>query len=276
MKSIQEEINLINVFKLLIKNANQKIIMFDFDGFTKLREKIIQEILESLSTKKELLKDILKPSTFELMAHNFRENTHSNILKYLFLNSQHNFGSILLGNFIEKKIKNSILIESINKKKYTIEREKPVSNGRIDLFIIDHENKFLILIENKLLAKIATKDINEVEAKDQLELYYNYITKKFPSYLKTFILLSYYTITNFHDQYYLFTYLELYEAVRDLIQNDTSLKEYQKLLRNLLYPIKNKAEILNFLNNHDVENKNISISDLYYLKTLTNEYKTKN
>ena len=168
--------------------------------------------------------EMFKISSFELMEHNFRENTHSNILKYLFDYSFTNNEGIealylLLVGTEGKKIKN--LKSKLLSRKYKIEREFHTGNGRIDLLIKDEFNKLIIVIENKVYASIAEKDFDEEKnvTSTQLDLYKNYFANndKYKNWDKVFILLSYKDIEEFSDtNFELINYDMLFKVLNEV------------------------------------------------------------
>lgn len=200
--------------------------------------------------------EMFKFSSFELMEHNFRENTHSNVLKYIFdYNFTENSGVEALflllnntkGNDIEK------IKSKLQSKKYIVEREVYTGNGRIDLLITDEYNKFLIVIENKILASIADKgfDENNSTSITQLDQYRDYIFKneRFKSWDKVFILLSYKEIEEFNDtDFELIDYNMLLKILEDVKFKDSVVKDYLILLYSLTRNIYDKGLLISKAN----------------------------
>lgn len=234
------------------------------------RVKIIQELISSNPHK-------LKISTFELMEYNFNENTHSNILEYIFDYNLIGNTDILSEFILKTDIANLEKIQKIiNLKNYYIEREKSVNyknkNGRIDLFIYDDKNKMVIVIENKIYAGINSRndEDEEGEPKTQLDLYENYINTKFKEYEKVFILLSYREITQDYPPYAIVKYDDLYEILKKVEIEDNVLNEYKMLLHSLNNNIENKMELIRQTKNLN-NTANINLNTLEQLTGLLNE-----
>lgn len=222
--------------------------------------------------------EMFKISSFELMEHNFRENTHSNILKYLY---DYNFTNtegiealyLLLNNTKGKKIKN--LKAKLFSKKYKIEREFHTGKGRIDLLIKDDINKFIIVIENKVYAGIAEKDFDEEKnvTATQLDLYKNYFTNKdkYENYDKVFILLSYKDIEEFEDNLFeLVNYDTLFKILNQVNFQDTIAKDYLILLYGLTKNIHDKNWLIEQSNYIKSEKGNLNLNVLETINNFTN------
>lgn len=191
----------------------------------------------------------LRLSTFELMEHDFKENTHSNILKYIFdYNLMRNTGSAILENFlinigsISEKV-----ISKVRDNKYQIQREVSTGDGRIDLLIFDNTNKFVIVIENKLLSTVSKYEIiaeDEAIIKTQLDKYENYINSFYSDYDKVFILLSF---INQQVDYYPFIsadYENIYTVLTIVDSDDQIIDEYRLLLHSLINNIIDKESLI--------------------------------
>lgn len=114
--------------------------------FSQLKTKVIEK--RKIETKEKINKnkDKLKLSSFELMEHDFRENSHSNVLKYIFdYKFINDIGVNILSDFLEIANNNKIpnLKDKLLDKTYEIIREFSTNNGRIDLLIKDSKNKFI-------------------------------------------------------------------------------------------------------------------------------------
>lgn len=222
-----------------------------------------------VETKKNIenIKEPITFSTFEIMEHNFRENTHSNILKHLFNCRITDWGSKILSAFILKTTNNNVLSDLLLKKTYTIFREYPTKNGRIDLLIEDRKNKFVIVIENKLLANISIKEYSEEEkvTKTQLDNYTDYVTKNYKGFSQTFILLSMYPnyeidINNFIQS----DYVILYDILKEVNSENSIIKEYRCLLKSLINYEFDKEWIIEY-SNKILENKQINLLNTFEL-----------
>lgn len=190
---------------------------------------------------------LFRLSTFELMEHDFRENSHSNVLQYLFDYNNLGQDSVKILQNILQSVNtdtSNFISLNFNKKNYKVYREYPTEKGRIDLLFSDEVNKFNIVIENKLLADISVKELNEKKevTKTQLDDYYDFINQKFKGYQNMFFLLSYYTYDNEITNYEKINYETIYTAIKDIASNDVVLSEYKSLLTSIITGI-NKHEI---------------------------------
>jgi|ERR1035437_1024238 hypothetical protein len=217
------------------------------DGLKQTKDSIYNQRITDLKTALTSRSHLIRLSTFELMEHDFRENSHSNVLQYIFDYS--NLGedsiSILLQLILTTNTDTSKYISTnLTKKNYKVFREHPTENGRIDILISDDINKFNIVIENKLLANISVKEMNEKKevTKTQLDDYYDFINKKFKEYKNLFFLLSYYTHDDEINNYEKINYETIYSAIKDIYSEDVVLSEYKSLLTSLITGI-DKQEI---------------------------------
>jgi len=223
-------------------------------------------------------------SSFTLMEHNFRENTHSNILEYLFdYNLIGPFASEILASFITNiSPEFSGLARLIKKNQYEISREFPVKDGRIDLLILDITNKFVIVIENKLLASVSVKTSGEESSfelnKTQLTNYIHFINLKYPNFKKAFILLSYLAIDN-PEKYLPFisaNYNLLSQVLDEFnFSNDNIFIEYKLLLKSLgnFNPKELKSLRRNYLSTLRGENiSNYNLNSIEQIRILINAH----
>lgn len=273
----------LNILIDYLKSKQQPIAKNQTEFFRKVDEiKLIYDKIYPILKDEtiELLKlnqHLIKISTFELMEYNFRENTHSNILAYLFnysLNPE--FASNLLLDFI-KSIDNDIINnieDKIKSEKYIIEREYTIEDKkRIDLFILDVENKFVIIIENKVFANIGLIKNKKLENEEvisisQLEFYKDFIDKSYVDFEKLYILLSYRNHNeNFHS-YHNVNYKQLYNCIVEIDFENNVLDEYKLLLKNIIFTDNNKFDILFYFNN--LLYNNSYISNLNELETIKN------
>ena len=206
-----------------------------------LKEKVYPLRLAETKSIIEANRHKIQFSTFELMEHNFRENTHSKVLKYLF---HHKFieegkGSQILSKFIYKTTKDKELSKLILNNTYQIFQEHVIEEGRIDLLIRDDnsDKPFLIIIENKINANLGKKEKSKKGeiTKTQLDIYKKFAEDRFSGYRHCFILLSYKPIEKnvnlcgFIDT----NYDGLIEILNNTECNDNVLNEYRKLLYSI-------------------------------------------
>lgn len=224
-------------------------------------------------------KDFIKISSFELMEYNFHENTHTNILQYLFdFRFSGNLAIYILKSFLLNiELEESKKIASaIGNYNYYTERESYIEAGRIDLLIADDVSKFVIVIENKLLTDILEKEESEnfnnagEDAKEkvthtQLSNYKEYIEMNYLNYTRLFILLSHKKQETIDKDYISLDYNFLLSLLKNFDVDDNILKEYKLLLENILQgrnDIINKLE----LGYKVVNSNNASLTEIETLK----------
>jgi hypothetical protein len=219
----------------------------------------------------------IEVSSFEVMDYNFRENTHSNVLKYLFDynnvgNTAINLLSELISGAAMQEDDSLMLLEKIKRKNYTITREFSTKKGRIDLLIVDDKQKFVIVIENKLLAgigKARAYNFDEEETKTQLDHYYDFISEKYINYKKCYILLQLNGVELENNIFRQVKLKELFNAMNREKDNcaNNIFKEYFILLRAIFEP-EHDACLVKEKVNKLKSKTGISLNDLYFLKTI--------
>jgi hypothetical protein len=144
----------------------------------------VQNILSKIND------NVMDFNILEITGMGNQEIKHSNILGWLFDDSEHNLEYQILDNFLKKVIElnsnndlQSYLYLSNKKRDITIYREK----DNIDILIVDESNKIVITIENKIYAS------ERIDGEDggQLQKYENIINGKYNNdYKKYFIFLT--------------------------------------------------------------------------------------
>jgi hypothetical protein len=141
--------------------------------------------------------NVMDFNILEITGMGNQEIKHSNILAWLFDDSEHNLEYYLLDNFLRKVIQlnscsdlQSYLYLSNKKRDINIYREK----DNIDLLIIDESNKIIITIENKVYAneRIDGEDGGQLQKYEDI-INYKYMSKeedKKNGYDKYFIYLT--------------------------------------------------------------------------------------
>ena len=227
-------------FNLLINQLNE------------IRSKVIDVRYNEAKELFEAKKDMIKVSTFELMQYNFHENSHTKILQYLLdYKFSGSLGIKLLQAFLKKlNTENSNRIaELVNKRTYETVREKSTGNGRMDLFIKDDTQKFVVMIENKILSSVIEKetvdgDEDETVTRTQLTNYKEYINKEYPNYTVLLILLSFKQQELTDADYEFADYKMINEVLNEIDEQDNVLSEYKILLNTLLNNKINKVAAL--------------------------------
>ncbi|MBC7587508.1 MAG: PD-(D/E)XK nuclease family protein [Chitinophagaceae bacterium] len=207
-----------------------------------IRSKVIDVRYNEAKKLFEANKHSIKISSFELMEYKFHENSHTNILQYLFdFRYLGNVGVKILKSFLEK-------IDTEESKKiaslvgyctYRTEREKSISNGRMDLLIEDNTQKFVVMIENKILSSVIEKESEENEEEEtitrtQLTNYKEYIRKEYPKHIVLLVLLSFKQQELINDDFVFADYKMVNEVLNEVDEEDNILSEYKILLNSLL------------------------------------------
>ena len=193
---------------------------------------------------------LTSPFYLQAVLHRERKETdHSLFLKYVL--SQCKCGSSILLDFCNIIGCQSEWINAIKQNTYTVEsefstkqqRKQSISLRRMDLFINDEKNKWLIVIENKIDSKI------RVEKGSQLDAYSEFCKRNYPQYNKLYILLSY-REDNFKDienskkesEWLPMNYYSVFNVLLKYAEEDDFIKEYLNILYFLLFP---NIQILN-------------------------------
>lgn len=237
---------LINELRFLQKKSDtvkDKLVAFEklVDDLSILKEKVYpvrcnetKEILNENSHK-------IIFSSFELMQHKFRENSHSNILRHIFHHKFWHNGATLLAKFIENAMNDNTLTNLILESNYEIHREffiraeRTEDSGRIDLLIEDRKNKFVVVIENKILAEIAVKEYSEDNeiTKTQLHNYSKYISMHYSGYKSCFILLSLNKEDINLENFQQIDYKNLLELLNTIDSDNNIVNDYKILLQSI-------------------------------------------
>ncbi len=211
-------------------------------------------------------------STFELMEHNFRENTHSRVLRYLFHHKFIEKGSKILSKFISEI--SPEISELVEKNQYEIINEHRVfsGKGRIDLFIKDTKNKFVIVIENKIYADVNIEEISsEGEVtKTQLTRYEKYVEETYKDYKHCFVLLSFKEVEESLDvgKFRTENYDRLIQILNNVESDDNILKEYKNLLYSITKMEYNREHLIDLIADIKGEGiKEVSLSNLEIINT---------
>jgi len=209
-------------------------------------------------------------SSFELMEHDYRENSHSNILRHIFHHKFWDLGSIVLAKLIKRITNDDTIPSLIMKSNYEIHREFFAKTGRIDILIVDKKNNFVIVIENKVLASIAIKEYFEDNtiSKTQLHNYSKFISSNYFGFKSCFILLSLYPDTTTELEQFIQTdYNSFLEILNEIDTDNNIVNDYKILLKSItnyqydkewLIELNNKLKrkaIVDSLNTFEIANK---------------------
>ena len=220
----------------------------DFFIFCKELELLYPKAIKSLSQKYiipflEQSPFLTSPSYLQAVLHRERKETdHSLFLKYVL--SQCKYGYSILWDFCNIIGCQSEWTNAIKQNTYTVEsefstkqqRKQSISLRRMDLFIKDDKNKWLIVVENKIDSDI------RVEKGSQLDAYSEFCEQNYPQYNKLYILLSY-REDNFKDienskkenEWLPMDYYSVFNVLLKYAEEDDFIKEYLRTLYFLLF-----------------------------------------
>jgi|GEM_PF-3091002 len=183
-------------------------------------------------------------------------------------------GSEILSKFIYEITEDKSICELILKNQYDIFKEHQILNGkgRIDLFIKDSKNEFVIVIENKIYADVGVKSVSEKGkiTETQLTYYQKYVEENFKNYKQYFILLSFKEVEDNFDRgkFVLTNYDGLIEILNTVEISDNILKEYKNLLFYLTKMDYNREYLVDLIADiKSEETKDISLSNLELINT---------
>jgi hypothetical protein len=176
--------------------------------------------------------DALRPSVFELMDHNFRENSHSNVLEYLFRPSRSRNATDVWRAFLRSVAPAEA--GAWGSEEYDVCREYPLhhngEHGRIDLLVIDKKHKRLVAIENKVTAELGIRDGYGT----QLDFYSAALKDAFPDFSSTRILLSHTPQEAVSAEWTVASYEHVLKALDEDLSGDLIVAEYRRLLLCIL------------------------------------------
>ena len=211
-------------------------------------EKSMNELLDNYveRTKQFNIFKILKLENYEIR--------HSNLIAWL-LNpyDTHDLGSAFLSKFL------SVINDEIKYEKTdSIEIFREQEN--IDILVLNHTQKYLILIENK---------INSNQHDNQLERYQSIVNAKLSDYIKYFVYLKPENNEEIMSEYKYVSYKSIKNILENLIQQN--IKQETALI------LKNYVQILNerYLqsDNHDLMDICIKLIENNEVNNLSNDKK---
>ncbi len=257
------------------------------DEFNLIKKFIFDDEVQKLF--EDINNNVLDFNILEITGMGNQEIKHSNILGWLFSDTEHNLEYKILEGFLKKIIAlNGIenlqdyLYLSKHRKDIVIYREK----DNIDLLIVDEANQVLFAIENKVFAGERT----DGEDGGQLQKYENIINHKYPKYQKYFIFLTIDLNEPSKDNWLKANHEMIVETLNEISKNkDISIKTkiifesyIDTLKRNGIVQDKELEELcLKIWNNPDYKEAlnilNIYKPDVFsqmseYLKTLGEQY----
>ncbi len=286
LKRLNSLIEFLKVHKPITSLDNKSLSLKKIENFAQeLKIKRQEFLIENFKELKQKIKknyNKLRISSLSLMQYDFHENSHSKILQYLIDYNSFEGGAKILSQMIAYAsipVKED-LCKKILKKSYTVYREHKISigkmSGRIDLFILDEKEKYVIIIENKILAEIGEtidEDENSIKV-TQLEKYEKWCKETYPNYTRLYILLNYSNNASDTSLFEKISYAQLYDSLTtDLKFTDNILEDYLLLLNSLLNPFSHDLSEIKKLANKIIEDENpevtkLSLTDYYVLKTI--------
>jgi len=266
-----------------------KLHRIGYSSSKKLSIETLEELISELKTRRgiflrENIKELklkikenykkLRISVLSQMEFDWNENSHSNILAYLIDYDSFDEGHKILSRMVEDaSVQNDIdLCKKVLKRTYTVEREYHIPTGRIDLFILDKSERFVIIIENKILAGIGksiVEDENSIEI-SQLEKYKKWGDGNYPDYSRLYILLNYSTEDENTFSFVKISYQQLYNNLKIIESDDNIFDEYLLLLNSMLNTETQDLFEIKKLANKIIKDKNpeISLTEYYILKNI--------
>lgn len=278
--SLQRLTDLINFLKLheVVPQSNKKLSLETFNELTNelktQRCSFLNENIEELKRKIRENYKKLRISALSLMEYDWNENSHSNILAYLIDYNSFDEGHKILSQMVEdvSPQNNKDLCKKILKGTYTVDREHHIPSGRIDLFILDESEKFVIIIENKIFAEISKtigEDENSMEV-TQLERYEKWCDDNYTDFTRLYILLNYSTSDENTFSFEKISYRQLYNTLKIIESGDNIFNEYLLLLETILNSVAQDLFEIKKLAKKIIDNEEpkISLTDYYILKTI--------
>ena len=203
----------------------------------------------------EINNNLMDFNILEITGMGHQETKHSNILGWLFDDSEHNLEYKILDEFLKKVIlknenndKIEILKEYIylsHKQDLNIYREK----DNIDLLIVDENNKVVITIENKVFAN----EREDGEDGGQLQKYKDIVDKKYNDgdYQKYFIFLTrnLERPSQGNENWMIANHQMITDTIEEIIKNNQDLSVKSKIIFESYVDLLKRKKI--------VENKNI-------------------
>ncbi len=155
--------------------------------------KIIEDFIfddKVQSVLSQLNNSVIDYNILEITGMGNQEIKHSNVLGWIFSNSEHNIEYLALDNFLKKVIEyapdtrnlKEYIYLSKTKRDIIVYREK----DNIDLLIVDKLNKIVIAIENKVYAT----ERRDGDDGGQLQKYEDIVNEKYFDYEKHFVFLT--------------------------------------------------------------------------------------
>ena len=191
---------------------------------------------------------------FEVLNISNLEIKHSDVLAYLFNNEEtHNLKNIFLKEFIyEVETASNIDFNIILDKSYIVKREYSIPNVFVDLVLVSHKQKTIIVIENKIQAK---------ERKNQLNKYKHYFQDKAPNYK---LILIYLTMNNekaSDEDYISVNYTTVIKSLDRILRYKNYSGKIRYFLEDYLsillknYKLKSSSDLINFRKVINIENR---------------------
>ncbi len=202
----------------------------------------VQDTLEKINSS------VMNFNILEITGMGSQEIKHSNILGWMFSDSEHNLECKILEGFLKKVIEANEVDETTNflkhyvylpnkKRNITIYREK----DNIDLLIVDDTNKVVIAIENKVYAS----ERADGEDGGQLQKYFDIVNDKYKDFKnKYFIYLtidqSIPTATDNQNIWLCATHEMIGQVVEDVIESQNLLPKAEMILTSYIDLLKRR------------------------------------
>ena len=216
------------------------------DEFNSIKSFIFDDEVQKLF--EDINNNVLDFNILEITGMGSQEIKHSNILGWMFSDSEHNLECKILEGFLKKVIEANEVDETTNflkhyvylpnkKRNITIYREK----DNIDLLIVDDTNKVVIAIENKVYAS----ERADGEDGGQLQKYFDIVNDKYKDFKnKYFIYLtidqSIPTATDNQNIWLCATHEMIGQVVEDVIESQNLLPKAEMILTSYIDLLKRR------------------------------------
>lgn len=196
----------------------------------------------------EINDNVMDFNILEITGMGTQEVKHSNILGWLFNDSEHNLKYQILDDFLKRIIQKNKNIDMKKLQEYlylpnkkreiTVYREK----DDIDLLIVDDSNKIVIAIENKVKARERTKGVDG----GQLQKYEDFLNKKYcTNYDKYFIFLTINLENPSKNNWLKASYQIIIDIIEDILQKKEIAVKTKIILESYIDLLKRNSIVKN-------------------------------
>ena len=218
----------------------------EYEKYEKLENFIFDDNVQDILDK--IKNSVMNFNILEITGMGSQEIKHSNILAWMFSNSEHNLEYKILEDFLKKIVEFNEVSEATTFLKHYIylpEKDKNITIYRekdnIDLLIVDNANKVVIAIENKVYAN------ERSDGKDggQLKNYCKIVDENYKNFKnKIFIYLTIDGLSPESEEnqkiWLNATHEMIGEAVEDILEKQTILPKAEMILTSYIDLLKRR------------------------------------